>query len=209
MLIQIHPKTPESRKIKQVVDCLESGGIIIYPTDTVYSIGCDMLNTKAVERVAWLKNVRVEKANFSLVCYDLSHLSEYSKPISNQVFKLMKHTLPGPYTFILEANRYIPKIFSAKKKTIGIRVPDNVIAREIVKQLGRPIMATSVHDEDEILEYTSDAEAIHDKFEKLVDLVIDGGPGGLEPSTILRCIGNEIEVMRVGKGSVDMLNHGR
>jgi len=205
MILPIHPKTPEPRKINEATGCISNGGVIIYPTDTVYSFGCDMLNNKALEQVARLKNVRIDKANFSLICYDLSHISEYSRPIPNHVFKLMKQLLPGPYTFILEANRNIPKIFSERKKTIGIRVPDSNIARELVKQLGRPIIAASVHDEDEILDYTTDPQAIHHKFQKLVDMVIDGGAGGLEPSTIIDCTGNEIRVVREGKGAVDMI----
>jgi tRNA threonylcarbamoyl adenosine modification protein (Sua5/YciO/YrdC/YwlC family) len=205
MIIEIHPANPDTRKIKQVVECLQDGGLVIYPTDTVYSIGCDMMNTKALEKLARLKNVKVEKANFSLICYDLSHITEYSKQLSNPVFKLMKSVLPGPYTFILEAGRNIPKIFSEKKKTIGIRVPDNNIARSIIKELGHPITATSVHDEDDILEYTTDPFLIHEKWNKLVDIVIDGGPGGLEASTILDCTSNEIVVVREGKGSIEGL----
>lgn len=200
MLLEIHPDNPDERKIRQVVECLLDGGVIVYPTDTVYSFGCDMLNNKAVERVARLKNIKVEKANFSLVCYDLSHITEYSKQLSNPVFKLMKSVLPGPFTFILESGRAIPKIFSERKKTIGIRVPDNNIARAIVANLGHPIIATSVHDDDEILEYTTDAELIHQKFEKLVDIVIDGGPGSFDVSTIIDCTGDEIAIVRQGKG---------
>lgn len=200
MLLEIHPDNPDERKIRQVVECLLDGGVIVYPTDTVYSFGCDMLNNKAVERVARLKNIKVEKANFSLVCYDLSHITEYSKQLSNPVFKLMKSVLPGPFTFILESGRAIPKIFSERKKTIGIRVPNNNIARAIVANLGHPIIATSVHDDDEILEYTTDAELIHQKFEKLVDIVIDGGPGSFDVSTIIDCTGDEIAIVRQGKG---------
>lgn len=205
MIIEIHPDNPDERKIRQIVDCLLEGGVIVYPTDTVYSFGCDMLNNKAVERVARLKNIKTEKANFSLVCHDLSHITEYSKQLSNPVFKLMKSVLPGPYTFILEAGRAIPKIFSERKKTIGIRVPDNNIARDIVKKLGHPIIAASVHDDDELLEYTTDPEMIHEKFEKLVDIVIDGGPGSFDASTILDCTGDQITLVRQGKGVVDFL----
>lgn len=205
MIIEIHPDNPDERKIRQIVDCLLEGGVIVYPTDTVYSFGCDMLNNKALERVARLKNIKTEKANFSLVCHDLSHITEYSKQLSNPVFKLMKSVLPGPYTFILEAGRAIPKIFSERKKTIGIRVPDNNIARDIVKKLGHPIIAASVHDDDELLEYTTDPEMIHEKFEKLVDMVIDGGPGSFDASTILDCTGDQITLVRQGKGVVDFL----
>ena len=205
MIIEIHPDNPDERKIRQIVDCLLEGGVIVYPTDTVYSFGCDMLNNKALERVARLKNIKTEKANFSLVCHDLSHITEYSKQLSNPVFKLMKSVLPGPYTFILEAGRAIPKIFSERKKTIGIRVPDNNIARDIVKKLGHPIIAASVHDDDKLLEYTTDPEMIHEKFEKLVDMVIDGGPGSFDASTILDCTGDQITLVRQGKGVVDFL----
>jgi tRNA threonylcarbamoyl adenosine modification protein (Sua5/YciO/YrdC/YwlC family) len=205
MLLTIHPDNPDPRKIAQVVDCLKEGGIIVYPTDTVYSFGCDMLNTKALEQLARIKQVKLEKANFSLVCHDLSNLTEYSKQLSNPVFKLMRNSLPGPYTFILEASKAIPKIFSDRKKTVGIRVPDNAIARAIVQALGHPIVATSVHDDDSVMEYTTDPELIHDKFEKLVDIVIDGGPGGFEVSTIIDCTNDDIRVVREGKGPIDFI----
>jgi tRNA threonylcarbamoyl adenosine modification protein (Sua5/YciO/YrdC/YwlC family) len=205
MLLTIHPDNPDARKIAQVVDCLKQGGIIVYPTDTVYSMGCDMLNSKALEKLALIKQIKLDKANFSLVCHDLSNLTEYSKQLSNPVFKMMRNSLPGPYTFILEASKAIPKIFSDRKKTVGIRVPDNAIARAIVKALGHPIVSTSVHDDDRIVDYTTDAELIYEKWSNRVDIVIDGGPGGLEPSTIISCVNDQIEVLRVGKGSVDML----
>ena len=178
---------------------------MVYPTDTVYSMGCDMLNSKALEKLALIKQVKLEKANFSLICHDLSHLTEYSKQLSNPIYKLMRSTLPGPYTFILEASKAIPKIFSDRKKTVGIRVPDNAIARAIVEALGNPIVSTSVHDDDSILDYTTDAELIHEKWSNRVDIVVDGGPGGLLPSTVISCVNDEIEVIRLGKGSVEML----
>jgi tRNA threonylcarbamoyl adenosine modification protein (Sua5/YciO/YrdC/YwlC family) len=202
MIIELRENSIDSRKMQEVVDCLKNGGVIIYPTDTVYSFGCDLNNSKAIERIAKLKNIRADKANFSIVCADLSHLTDYSKQASNQVFKLMKSVLPGPYTFILNGSKNIPKIFSDRKKTIGIRVPANDIALTIVRELGRPIIATSVHDDDEVLDYTTDPELIHEKFEREVDIVIDGGPGGLEPSTILDCTGNEIVLVREGKGPI-------
>lgn len=205
MLLPIHPANPDPRKIAQVVECLRKGGIVVYPTDTVYSMGCDMLNSKALEKLALIKQVKLEKANFSLICHDLSHLTEYSKQLSNPIYKLMRSTLPGPYTFILEASKAIPKIFSDRKKTVGIRVPDNAIARAIVEALGNPIVATSVHDDDAILDYTTDAELIYEKWSNRVDIVVDGGPGGLEPSTVISCVNDEIEVVRLGKGSVEML----
>jgi tRNA threonylcarbamoyl adenosine modification protein (Sua5/YciO/YrdC/YwlC family) len=205
MIIELRENSIDSRKMQEIVDCLKNGGVIIYPTDTVYSFGCDLNNSKAIERIAKLKNIRADKANFSIVCADLSHLTDYSKQASNQVFKLMKSVLPGPYTFILNGSKNIPKIFSDRKKTIGIRVPANEIALTIVRELGRPIIATSVHDEDEVLDYTTDPELIHEKFEREVDIVIDGGPGGLEPSTILDCTGDEIVLLREGKGPIKHL----
>jgi tRNA threonylcarbamoyl adenosine modification protein (Sua5/YciO/YrdC/YwlC family) len=205
MLLPIHPSNPDPRKIALVVECLRKGGIVVYPTDTVYSMGCDMLNSKALEKLALIKQVKLEKANFSLICHDLSHLTEYSKQLSNPVYKLMRNSLPGPYTFILEASKAIPKIFSDRKKTVGIRVPDNAIARFIVEALGNPLVSTSVHDDDAILDYTTDAELIYEKWNNRVDIVIDGGPGGLEPSTVISCVNDEIEVVRLGKGSVDMI----
>ena len=168
MLIKIFPENPNERQIRTAVDTLAKGGLIIYPTDTVYAIGCDILNPKALERMARIKGVKVEKANFSLICHDLSQLSDYSKPITNHVFKLMKRVLPGPYTFILNANSNVPKIFQSSKKTIGIRIPDNSIALEIVRELGHPIASTSIHDDDEIIEYTTDPELIHENTKPLL-----------------------------------------
>lgn len=185
---------------------MRKGGVIIYPTDSVYTIGCDLMNIKALERVARIKNIKLDKANFSVICYDLSHLSEYAKPIDNAVFKLMKKSLPGPYTFILNASNSVPKIFQSKKKTVGIRVPDNNIPREIVKVLGNPIVSTSVHDDDEILEYTTDPELIHEKYNNQVDMVINGGFGNLNASTVFDCTNNVPELVREGIGSLDVLN---
>ncbi len=205
MLINIHPDNPDPKRIDQVVDVLRKGGVIIYPTDTVYTIGCDLMNIKALEKVARIKNIKLEKANFSVICYDLSQLSEYTKPIDNNVFKLMKKALPGAYTFILNASGQVPKIFQSKKKTVGIRVPDNNIPREIVRVLGNPIISTSVHDDDEILEYTTDPELIHEKYSNQVDLVINGGFGNLHASTIFDCTSGSIELVREGIGSLDVL----
>ncbi|MDP4292315.1 MAG: L-threonylcarbamoyladenylate synthase [Bacteroidota bacterium] len=202
MLIRIHPDNPAERLIQQVVECLNDGGVIIYPTDTIYGIGCDIFKTKAVERVALIKGINKDKATFSFICHDLSSLSQFSKPIPNPVFKLMKAKLPGPFTFILEANNNVPKIIHGKKKTVGIRVPDNKIVTQIVDYLGHPIMSTSVHDEDDIIEYSTDPELIHEKYRDLVDIVIDGGYGGTEPSTILDCTGDEVEIIRQGKGII-------
>lgn len=206
MLLNIHPENPDPKRIREVVDCLRQGGVIIYPTDSVYTIGCDLMNIKALERVARIKNIKLDKANFSVICYDLSHLSEYAKPIDNAVFKLMKKSLPGPYTFILNASNNVPKIFQSKKKTVGIRVPDNNIPREIVNVLGNPIVSTSVHDDDEILEYTTDPELIHEKYNKQVDMVINGGFGNLNASTVFDCTNNVPELVREGIGSLDVLN---
>ena len=205
MLISIHPDTPDKRKIGQVISSLKKGGIIIYPTDTVYSMACDMNNRKAVERMAQLKGIKVEKANFSLICYDLSHVSDFTVQFSNNIYKMMKRALPGPYTFILNANTSIPKLFKSKKKTIGIRVPDNNIARLLVQELGNPLISSSVHDDDEILEYITDPELIHEKYANKVDIVIDGGYGKNEASTIIDCTGNEAEVIREGIGSLDVI----
>lgn len=205
MLIRIHPENPQPRDLERVLDILRDGGVIIYPTDTVYGIGCDITNKKAVERVAKLKGEKVEKANFSIICYDLSHISDYAKHVDNRTFKMMKKGLPGPFTFILEASNKIPKMFTAKKKTIGIRIPNHNIPREIVRLLGNPIVTTSIKDEDEMIEYSTDPELIHEKFENLVDCVIDGGYGNQIASTIVDCSSGEIEVIREGLGDINDL----
>lgn len=202
MLIKIYAENPSAKEIQKVVDILKNGGVIIYPTDTVYGIGCDITQIKAVEKVARIKKVAIEKSNFSFICSDLSHLSDYCRPIPNHLFKLMKHYLPGPYTFILNANNQVPHYFKGKKKTVGIRIPDNQIILDIVKELGNPILSTSVHDEDEIIEYTTDPELIHEKFEDLVDVVIDGGFGGNMPSTVVDCTNDVPGIVRQGKGEI-------
>ncbi|HNW98523.1 MAG TPA: L-threonylcarbamoyladenylate synthase [Bacteroidales bacterium] len=203
MLIKLYPENPNPRHIGQIVECLKNGGIIIYPTDTVYGMGCDIFQHKAVERIAQIKGIRPEKANFSFICYDLSHLSDFTKQISNDVFKLMKRTLPGPFTYILNANNNVPKLFESKKKTVGIRIPDNSIAREIVNRLGNPIMSTSIKDNDDLLQYTTDPELIYERYRDIVDIVIDGGFGGIEPSTVIDCTKEEFDIIRQGKGIVD------
>ncbi|MBW8333097.1 MAG: threonylcarbamoyl-AMP synthase [Prolixibacteraceae bacterium] len=200
MLIKIYPENPNPKEISLVVDVLKNGGLIIYPTDTVYGLGCDITNAKAVEKVARFKNVKVEKSNFSFICIDLSQLADFSKPISNQVFKLLKKYLPGPFTFILNANSNVPKYFKGKKRTVGVRIPDSPIVLEIVRVLGNPIMSTSIHDEDDILEYSTDPELIHEKFKDIADLVIDGGYGHNIPSTIVDCTEDVPVVVRQGKG---------
>jgi tRNA threonylcarbamoyl adenosine modification protein (Sua5/YciO/YrdC/YwlC family) len=200
MLIRIHPETPSQRQILKVVEILRSGGIIIYPTDTVYGLGCDIFNLKAVERIARIKGVNPEKSNFSFICHDLSHLSDYTRHLDNATFKLMRNYLPGPFTFIVEASNKVPKIFKSKKKTVGIRIPKHNIPLEIVRELGNPILTTSIHDTDEIIEYTTDPELIHENFINLVDLVIDGGYGNNIPSTIIDCTGDSPVVIRKGLG---------
>lgn len=204
MLIKIYNENPNPKDIRKVVDVLRNGGIIIYPTDTVYGLGCDITNQKAVEQVARFKGIKIEKANFSFICSDLSHLSEYTRPISSSVFKLMKKNLPGPFTFILEAGNNVPRYFKGKKKTVGIRVPDNNIIREIIQELGNPILSTSIRDDDKILEYTTDPELIYEKYQEVADIVIDGGYGELVPSTVVDCTGGDIEIVREGKGVLQM-----
>ena len=202
MILKIYPDNPNPKRIQEVADILRNGGIVIYPTDTVYSIGCDLMNQKAIAKVAAIKGIKPEKANFSIICYDLSHISEYAK-VNTPDYKLLKKSLPGPFTFILNATGNVPKIFKSKKKTIGIRIPNNNIAREIVLEFGNPIIATSVHDDDEILEYTTDPELIHEKYGKLVDVVIDGGMGNNEASTIVDLTDGEPEIIRQGLGELE------
>jgi len=202
MLIRLYDENPNLKELLKVVDILRDGGVIIYPTDTIYGIGCDITKPKAVERIARIKNLKPGKADFSFIFYDLSNISDYCRPIPNGIFKLMKKNLPGPFTFILNANSNIPKLFRSTKKSIGIRIPQNNIIREIVRELGNPILSTSVHDDDTIVEYTTDPELIHEKYGELVDLVIDGGFGGNIPSTVIDCIGNEPVITRYGKGEL-------
>jgi tRNA threonylcarbamoyl adenosine modification protein (Sua5/YciO/YrdC/YwlC family) len=202
--IKIYENNPNEVAIKKVVEVLKNGGLVIYPTDTVYGLGCDITNTKALERVAKIKGVKLEKANFSFICSDLSHISDYIKQIDTATFKILKRALPGPYTFILPGNNNLPKEFK-KKTTVGIRVPDNAIALEMVRQLGNPIVSTSIHDEDEVLEYSTDPELIFEKWQNLVDLVIDGGYGDNIGSTIIDLSGFEPVVIREGKGSLEVL----
>ena len=204
MLIKLYPDNPDYKLIGSVVDSLKKGGLIIYPTDTIYAIGCDIYNNKAVEKIAWMKGVNLKKANFSFICHDFKHLSNFTRPLDNSTFKLMKNSLPGPFTFILPANSQIPKLFKNNRKTVGIRIPDNNIILEITKELGNPILTTSVKDEDDILEYTTDPELIHEKFNDLVDIVIDGGFGGNEPSTIVDCTEHEFKIIRQGKGVIEL-----
>ncbi len=202
--IKIYPENPNPKEIKRAVDILRKGGLVIYPTDTVYGLGCDITNTKALERIARIKGMKLAKANWSFVCADLSNLSDYVRQIDTPTFKILKRALPGPYTFILPGNNSLPKEFK-KKKTVGIRVPDNAVARALVTGLGNPIVSTSIRDEDELLEYTTDPELIFEKWEKLVDLVIDGGYGDNVASTVIDLSEQEPIVIREGKGSLDVL----
>jgi tRNA threonylcarbamoyl adenosine modification protein (Sua5/YciO/YrdC/YwlC family) len=198
----MYNQNPKQNHILRIVEILRNDGVIIFPTDTIYGIGCDITKPKAIERVARIKNIKPEKADFSFIFYDLSHISDYCKPIPNPIFKLMKKNLPGPFTFILNANSNIPKLFRNSKKSIGIRVPDNNIIREIVRELGNPILSTSVHDEDSIIEYTTDPELIEEKFGDQVDLVIDAGFGDNHPSTVIDCTSGEPSIIRIGKGEL-------
>ena len=202
-LIRIYEENPNPKEINKVVEVLKRGGLIIYPTDTVYALGCDINNYKALEQVARIKNVKLENANFSFVCYDLSNLSDYVKQIDTTTFKILKRALPGPYTFILPGAKTLPSAFK-KKKTVGIRIPNNKIVLEIVKQLGNPIISTSIYDEDEVIEYTTDPELIHEKWDHLVDLVINGGYGDNEPSTIIDLSEDEPLIVREGKGTLEI-----
>jgi tRNA threonylcarbamoyl adenosine modification protein (Sua5/YciO/YrdC/YwlC family) len=202
--IRIYEENPNPKDIKKVVDVLRNGGLIIYPTDTVYGLGCDITNTSALEKIAQIKNIKLEKANFSFICEDLSNLSDYVKQINTQTFKILKRNLPGPYTFILPGNNNLPGVFK-KKKTVGIRVPNNNICRAIVRELGNPIVSTSIRDDDEVIEYTTDPELILEKWEKLVDIVIDGGYGDNIPSTVIDLTTNIPEVIREGKGSIEIM----
>ena len=205
MFLKIYPENPNPREIRKAVDCLQNGGIIIYPTDTIYGIGCDIFKPKAVERITEILGDSKKKSAMTFICHDLSNLSDYTKPISNNIFKVMKRTLPGPYTFILEANNDVPKLLQSNKKTVGIRVPDNSITREIVRVLGHPILSTSVKDDDEVIEYTTDPELIYERYGDMVDMVIDGGYGDNVPSTVVDCTSGDIEVVREGKGDIEML----
>ena len=202
--IKIYNENPNPKEVDKVVTILKKGGLIIYPTDTVYGLGCDITNTKALEKIARIKKVKLAKANFSFICNGLSHLSDYVKQIDTPTYKILKRALPGAYTFILLGNNKLPKAFK-RRKTIGIRVPDNTIIREIVKELGNPIVTTSIYDEDDVIEYTTDPELIFEKWQHLVDAVIDGGYGGNQPSTVIDLSTEAIEVVRVGKGSIDIL----
>ena len=203
-LLRIYEENPNPKLIKQVVDALRDGALIIYPTDTVYGLGCDITNTAALEKIAQVRGVKLEKANFSFICEDLSNLSDYVRRIDTRTFKILKRCLPGPYTFILPGNNNLPNVFK-KKKTVGIRIPDNNICKALVAGLGNPIVSTSIRDDDEVIEYTTDPELILEKWNNIVDYVIDGGYGDNIPSTVIDLTSTEPEVIREGKGSIEIL----
>lgn len=198
MLIHLHPQNPQQRHLKTIVDCLRDGGLIIYPTDTIYGLGCDIFKPKAVERISRIKKVDPQKAQLSFICYDLSDLSKYTKSISTPLYRLLKNYLPGPYTFILPASREVPRILQSKKNTIGLRIPDNIIARTIVRELGHPLLSASLPGE--MVEEYTDPELMYENFGKLVDIVIDGGPGQMQPSTIVDCTEEPYQLIRQGAG---------
>ena len=202
--IKLYKSNNNPKTLDHIVSVLKQGGLIIYPTDTVYGLGCDFTNLKALQRIANIKGVKLDKSNFSFICSDLSNLSDYAKQLNSSEFKLLKRALPGPYTFILKSSKSLPHYFK-KKKTVGIRVPDHPIAVSIVDLLGNPIISTSIHDEDDVIEYTTDPELIYEKWSGLVDIVIDAGFGGNEPSTVIDLSKDEIQIIREGKGNIDIL----
>ncbi|MEB2776476.1 L-threonylcarbamoyladenylate synthase [Algoriphagus sp. D3-2-R+10] len=204
-LIRLYEENPDPDKIRQIAATLRDGGVVIYPTDTVYGMGCDIMNLRAVERICKIKGINPKKHNFSIICADLSNISHFTKVISKPVFKMMKKGFPGPFTFILEASNHVPKILHSKKKTLGIRVPDHNVPRMLVEELGHPILTTSINDEDEVIEYSTDPELIFEKYQHLVDIVIDGGYGQNIASTVLDCTGDEVEVLREGLGKLEDL----
>jgi len=204
MLLRIYPENPDPNRIRKVVEVLEEGGIIIYPTDTVYAMGCDIKAHRSIDKIAGLKGLNPLNPDMSLIFHDMSQLSEYTVIRDNSVFKLLKRNLPGPFTFIVQANNQIPKLFKNRKKTVGIRIPDNAIVLEMVKELGRPIITTSIHDPDEVIEYTTDPELIYEKYRDLAEVIINGGYGKNEASTIVDCTSGEIKVIRQGLGILEL-----
>lgn len=203
--IRLYEENPQMGKVLEVVEILRKGGVVIYPTDTVYGIGCDIFNQSAIDRVMQIKQTKAKNLNLSFICYDLSHISEYVKSLDTPTFKLMKRALPGPYTFILPSSNRVPKILQVKKKTVGIRVPDNLIPRLLVQELNHPIITTSIHDEDDVLEYSTDPELIYEKFKDQVDVIIDGGYGQITPSTVIDCTQGTPELIREGLGDISVL----
>lgn len=204
-IIKLYPENPNDKHLKHIMEVIESGGLIIYPTDTVYSFGCDITRPKTIERISQLKGIKLEKSEFSIIFNDLSHLSDYTKQVDTPTYKLLKKCLPGPFTFILEASNQVPKLFKAKRKTIGIRIPDHSIPRLLVEKLGRPLVASSVHDEDDIIEYTTNPELIKEKFDDKVDLIIDCGFGDNHASTVVDLTNGQVEILREGKGDIELL----
>lgn len=204
MLLKIHPQSPQPRILDSALEVIKKGGIIVFPTDTVYALGCDAYDNKAIERVCRILGKKPEKANLSLICKDLSNISEFTTPINTAIFKMMRKALPGPFTFILNANGNVPKIFKTNKKTVGIRVPDNKICQALIEKLGHPLVSASIHSGDEIQDYLTEPDEIYDAFGKLADAVIDGGTGGNQPSTIVDCTGHEPEIVRQGKGELEV-----
>jgi len=200
ILLEVHPDNPNSQAIVQIADCLRGGGVIVYPTDTVYAFGCDIYNNRALERVCLIKGIKMSKANFSFICSGLSHISDYSRNVSTPVYKLMRKSLPGPYTFILQATSTVPKLFKSKKKTVGIRVPDNLIALEILRELGNPLLSTSIHKDEDLLTFPTDPRVIYERYKNVTDITVDGGYGQDEESTVIDCTGDEPEVIREGLG---------
>lgn len=205
MIIRIHPDNPDDRNVQRVVDCLQDGGIVVYPTDTVYGIGCDITNQQAVEKILRFKDINLKKTNLSFICYDMSHVSDYVRPLDNDVYKLMKRNLPGAFTFVLNANSNVPKLFRTNKKTVGVRIPDNKIIREIVRRLGNPILSTSIkgYGDDDDVEYIREPELIEERHSHIADIIIDGGLGGYEGSTVVDCTTDEYEIIRQGKGILE------
>lgn len=203
-LIRIYEENPNQRELDKVAKILKNGGLVIYPTDTVYGLGCDISNNKALERIATIKRMKLDKANFSFICDDLSHLSDFVKQLDSSTFKILKRALPGPYTFILPGSNNLPKAFK-KRKTVGIRIPDNNIIRGLVRTLGNPIVSSSIRDDDDVIEYTTDPELIFEKWRNLVDVVIDGGYGGNIASTVIDLTADEPEIVREGKGDLSIL----
>ena len=204
MFIEIHPENPNPRGISKIVECLKDGGVVIYPTDTIYGIGCDIFQPKAVERIAKIKGIDLKKQNFSFICSDLSHLSDYALPIDRSLYKIMRKVLPGPYTFILNANSNIPKLFKIKKKTVGIRVPNHNIPLQLVDQIGNPLLTTSLIENTDNIESNIEPSIIYENYKNKVDIVIDGGLGKLTPSTVLDCTQSEIEIIREGLGDLNV-----
>jgi tRNA threonylcarbamoyl adenosine modification protein (Sua5/YciO/YrdC/YwlC family) len=202
LLLKLYPENPNPKHLQTVVECIRDGGIVVYPTDTIYGLGCDIKRSKSVEKICSIRGIVPGKSNFSFICSGLSELADYCKPIDNHIFKVMKANLPGAFTFILNANNNVPRHIQSKRKTVGIRIPDHPIPIEMVRLLGNPIMSTSVHDDDDIIEYTTDPELIYEKFANVVDLVIDAGYGGNVPSTIIDCTDGEINIIREGKGVI-------